>query len=423
VPTRVVLALIDGDRVLITDDGDLPSFVHDDPYVNDTRVLSHVGADHYVGPRIRLGKGEFLQPVGIRNGPLPDGPWRLVRELDSDVGRAAALAADEYAGRPPAHRPAWFRPGWFDRVEAWVDHWLATVARRRTGPARIDRMWALSAVLRVPTDHGDTWFKATCDHFRAEPAITRTLARHFPDLVPVLIAEDDGPAWMLMEPLDGTGWQDELTGAELALAPRFAEVQVASIDLRDELVAAGCPDRGLESTLRDWAAVLADSLELPGLTDDEIAASREVAPRVESLVREFWGCGLPDTLSHGDLHGGNLAYDGAGLRVFDWTDACLSHPLLDAGHLARFNAESHGGADAAGPDLAVLAAFADRWRAEFPGADIDRALALVPLVNLVFQAVTYEAILRAVEPASRWSLSGVIEKTLRRLPDVVADLD
>jgi hypothetical protein len=55
-------------------------------------------------------------------------------------------------------------------------------------------------------------------------------------------------------------------------------------------------------------------------------------------------------------------------------------------------------------------------------ADVERALALVPLANLVFQAVTYEGILRGTEPVSRWSLSGVVEKTLRRLPAVVAEL-
>jgi hypothetical protein len=423
VPTRVFVALLDRDRVLVTDDGELPSFVHEDPYVDDARVFAHVGADHCIGPTIRPRQDEFVHPVGLRNGPLPDGPWRSVRDLDGDAGRAVAQVVDEYAGSPPALRPAWFRPGWFDRVEAWVDRGLATVGRTRTGPLVVDQMWALSAVLRVPTDRGDVWFKATCDHFHSEPALTRVLSRHFPDLLPVLIAEDDDLAWLLMEPMSGAGWRNRAPGSELALAPRFAEVQVASVDLRDELVAAGCPDRGLDSTLRDWAAVLAGSVELSRLTDDELAAARAVAPRVEALVREFWGCGLPDTLSHGDLHGGNVAYDGVEVRVFDWSDACLSHPFLDAGHLARFHAESHGDDDSPDPDLAVAAAFADRWRAEYPNADGERAQVLVPLVNLVFQAVTYEAILRGIEPVSRWSVSGIIEKTLRRLPHVVAELE
>ena len=62
------------------------------------------------------------------------------------------------------------------------------------------------------------------------------------------------------------------------------------------------------------------------------AERRELAPataRAEALVREFWACGIPDTLSHGDLHPGNVAYDGREVRLFDWTDGCVTHPFLD----------------------------------------------------------------------------------------------
>ena len=31
---------------------------------------------------------------------------------------------------------------------------------------------------------------------------------------------------------------------------------------------------------------------------------------MEARVRELWACGIPDTLSHGDLHLDNVAYDG-----------------------------------------------------------------------------------------------------------------
>jgi Ser/Thr protein kinase RdoA (MazF antagonist) len=137
--------------------------------------------------------------------------------------------------------------------------------------------------------------------------------------------------------------------------------------------------------------VLAHDPEMALLADDERVAVLGAADEVEARVREFWGTGLPDTLAHGDLHPGNVAYDGHDLRLFDWTDACISHPFLDGSHLAYFVASDDTDADQ------QLAAFAQPWREACPDADIDRALALAPLADLVFQTVTFAAIAAATE--------------------------
>ena len=109
-------------------------------------------------------------------------------------------------------------------------------------------------------------------------------------------------------------------------------------------------------------------------------------------MREFWSCGIPDTLSHGDLHLGNVAYDGTTLRLFDWTDACVSHPLLDAAHLAAF-----AGSDIGTASPAVVGDFTRHWRVACPDADVDRAVELAGLADLVFQSVTFAAIADATE--------------------------
>ena len=116
----------------------------------------------------------------------------------------------------------------------------------------------------------------------------------------------------------------------------WAAAQLASLAWLDELRAAGCPDRGPGPTLAAWRDVLAHDPEMALLADDERAAVLGAADEVEARVREFWSTGLPDTLAHGDLHPGNVAYDGQDLRLFDWTDACISHPFLDGSHLAYF---------------------------------------------------------------------------------------
>jgi hypothetical protein len=61
-------------------------------------------------------------------------------------------------------------------VLAFVDRAAAAQGFRRSGAPEPVRLWSLSAVLRVPVlrdgTAGDLWFKATCDGFHGEPALT-----------------------------------------------------------------------------------------------------------------------------------------------------------------------------------------------------------------------------------------------------------
>ena len=63
----------------------------------------------------------------------------------------------------------------------------------------------------------------------------------------------------------------------------------------------------------------------------------------------------------------------------------------------------------------AVEAYRQVWRAAFPEAEIDRALELAPSVDLMFQAVSYEGLIRAVEPMSRWEIGGMVARNLRRL--------
>ena len=233
------------------------------------------------------------------------------RRSATSPNRSARGSAPRWRSTPaaaPQQRPDWFRAGWYDRVEAWIDDCLVARGSRRTEPVRTHRVWSISAVLEVPTSDGVLWFKACCDHFRAEAAILHRLSDRLPDLVPIVVAADDAEGWLLMEPLAGAS--DRAAGAPEALAPVWAAAQLASLGWLDELRAAGCPDRGLGPTLAAWRSVLAHDPEMALLTDDERAAVLGSADEVEARVRELWSTGLPDTLAHGDLHPGNVAYDG-----------------------------------------------------------------------------------------------------------------
>ena len=412
----ILVALVHDGRVLVDEDGRLPAVtLGEDDDNRFAAVLQRIGGDVYLAPILRLGEDRFLDVVGCRAVPPPAGRWLEPAAFDDpELAGLLARTIREYEVEPPALRPPWFRRGWYDEVEAWVDSSLARAGRRRTGPMRPAKMWSISGVLRIPTESGDVWFKAAGEVFHAEAAIHRVLAMHFPDDVPVLLAEDDARAWLLMEPISGATDATRAPGAGPVLARRWAEVQLAALDLTDELRPAGCLVRDADATIAGFRRVLSDGSELSRLTDEEVGTLRGLQGEVEDLVREFWGCGLPDTLSHGDLHLGNVAYDGRELRVFDLTDVCLSHPLLDGCHLARFDDERP-------PDDDLFAAFVEPWREACPDADIDRAMRLALLADLVFQADTFERIAVATEAASAYELGGAVAWLLRRIPDAVRD--
>ena len=389
------------DGTVWSEGGVLPTFVHgDEDDADPTRAATHHVADGvHAAPPIPLprpdeaGRADVLHVLALRGDPdrVAGGTWSPVGDLAEPFGTRVSTALAQHGGTAPQQRPDWFRAGWYDRVEAWIDDCLVARGSRRTKPVRTHRVWSISAVLEVPTSDGILWFKACCDHFRAEAAILHRLSDRLPDLVPIVVAADDAEGWLLMEPLAGAS--DRAPGAPAALAPVWAAAQLASLAWLDELRAAGCPDRGLGPTLAAWRGVLAHDPEMSLLTDDERAAVLGSADEVEAGVREFWSTGLPDTLAHGDLHLGNVAYDGQTLRVFDWTDACISHPFLDGSHLAYFVASDDADADAE----QLLGRFAEPWRKAYPEADVDRALALAPLADLVFQTVTFAAIAAAAE--------------------------
>ncbi len=412
------VALLHEGRVLAVD-GLLPELEVDEDVAEHedhrfTRALDLVGADVYLAPVLRVEKDRYLDVVGCRALPVPEGSWVEPASLpDGPATELLVRTTDELATEPHPLRPPWFRPGWYDEVEAWVDEHLAASGRRRTGVMRVSRVWSISGVLRVPTQVGDVWFKASSDMFRGEAGLHRVLARHFPDDVPSLVAVDVDRGWLLMEPMPGAGESDRAPGADAAVARRWGAVQVAALDVVDELVEAGAPVRDADATEGGFRRAVAETPELADLTPEERAALEDVLDDVGRLVRELWDCGLPDTLSHGDLHPGNVAFDGEALRVFDLTDCCVSHPLLDGYHLAHFDKRKPS-------ESGLFAAYLRPWRDAFPDADLERATALVQVADLAFQIDTFHRIALATEPVSAYELGGVVAYLLRQVPAAVA---
>jgi hypothetical protein len=215
----------------------------------------------------------------------------------------------------------------------------------------------------VGDDHvaTDVYFKATYPLFHAEPAITQLLAKVVPDHVPELLAVDHAHAFMLTGALPGEDpdrWRPEVATAASRV---IARTQMTMTGHLAELRASGAPDR----TLEDLSMIVSDSVELDQLTVEERDRVRHAKPWLALQLRALSESGLPYTISHGDLHVGNIAEGGGQLVIYDWTDAAI-------------------------------------WQTS-------------RIATKIYQAISYERIYRAQEPRTRWELGGIVARLLRDL--------
>jgi aminoglycoside phosphotransferase (APT) family kinase protein len=414
---RQVCVLLREGLVLTDDRGRLPSYDAEEDWDDLHRRAQACGDEKavLVAPqlRVRADPTVMLSVFGSRSGATVEGIWTGLAEVaeDDDAVLAALLeVAAVVAGHAeaPARRPRWFSASWYDEVEAWVDEQLAALGRSRTGPSEPTKVWSMSAVLRVPCNPSPVWFKAACRHFHAEPALTRLVAAMVPAHAPTVIATDDERGWILTEDMAGADEDAVPEGIGPAAARIAATLQLRSLDHLAEIDAAGVPVRDLTETRRRFDEILAGGVELDQLTPDELLAARGMRDDVRALLEELDALGIPNALTHGDLHPGNVAPDGDSLLIYDWSDASLSHPFLDLVLLgSRLPDEERE---------ATREAYAAVWHTAYPALDTARALELAVHANTIFQMVTYEQIYVAQEDASYWEMRGVVSRMLRNLP-------
>lgn len=130
-------------------------------------------------------------------------------------------------------------------------------------------------------------------------------------------------------------------------------------------------------------------------------------PWLLARLDAFASIGLPYSIAHGDLHLGNVAAAGDDMTLCDWTDAAISFPFLDAAHLASSAGHEFGSG--------LLAAYADVWSEGYDRADVQRMLEQSPLINRVYQVISYEGTYRSREPDSLLEMRGIVALSLRRL--------
>jgi hypothetical protein len=234
-------------------------------------------------------------------------------------------------------RLRWQDPDWQRQAQDWIRAEAARQDIHLTGEIEQPHLYPWSTVLRVPTDAGTLFFKATAEETVYESALTEKLAGWYPECMPELVAVDAGRGWMLMrdsgEPLrasirptrDITAWNPVIR--------RYAEVQTGLAKHVQEILALGIPDHRLAALPALYARLLRDEESLrvdqeKGLTSAEWEQLKSLGPRFEQICSELAAFGIPESLNHGDFHDGNVLLHVGRITFFDWGDASVTHPFV-----------------------------------------------------------------------------------------------
>ncbi len=343
----VTLVLATPDGVVL---GALPPFHVELPYWQEVRTVVDIA-------RARHGlEVSVLRLLSTEPGRMHGGPVSYLAEVGERPTSPLTPVGVDVAPHPLRADYASF--GGPARTLAWARSHVSFVT------AEQQRTWNLSAIWRLETGRDPVWLKQVPRFFRHEAAVLSYLDQ---------VRAWDGEGRMLLDHIEGT----DLYGADLtaraAIALQHFEIQARALGDIDKLIAAGVPDRRDLSRLPTWPVPLG---EQPWL-----------AARLETVAR----AGMPATLVHGDLHPGNVIGTPRERTIIDWGDSFIGHPGFDILRLTERVSD--------GDAHALIAEWADRWRALVPGCDPIAAIEALRPIAALRNASVYAHFLANIEPS------------------------
>lgn len=326
---------------------------------------------------------------------------------------------------PTELRAPWSNSGWFAEASDWILSQLERLNIKITGTIVQERTWAISCVMRVRTNVGDVYFKATPSFMRHEAAVTEEMSVRHPELVPAPLAVNAARGWMLMldfqgQPLIGS---PDINRWEYALQT-YAQMQVEQSARVEGWLEIGVPDRGLNRMVELTDPLFTVSSQLlsnssEGLSEAELDGIKSLSMKIKLLCANLGGYNVPHTLIHGDL-GGNILVKGDGYVFFDWTDACISHPFFDLATIVKTAFDDSVLKNDAGVRNRLRDAFLEPWTAYETMDRLVHGYELSRSLGSLHQAMSYMWILMNLEKDARWELqSGLVmwlKSLLRILP-------
>ena len=165
-----------------------------------------------------------------------------------------------------------------------------------------------------------------------------------------------------------------------------ASLQRSWLRRTDELAGLGVPVRSLAALAAQVEEISQDTALMGRATPELRARWLAAAPTLADSCRRLDEIGPGPTLVHGDLHPWNVVSGAGGARVFDWTDAAVSHPFVD---LATYVFRTK--------DVArrreLVDGYVGAWSGEAPEGTLREAASLSLVVGAVYQVQTYRALL------------------------------
>ena len=308
----------------------------------------------------------------------------------AETDRVPQVALGDWPGDPLTMHPlrqTWAQPGGPTELMTWAEDRFIERGITRTGAAQQMRTWNLSALWRIPTTAGQIWLKAVPAFFAHEGAVIDWIGV---PVAPRLI--DFAPGRTLIADIAGDVNHEMRESAGLRpMVALLTDLQQRGVDRLEELIAVGVPDRRLAQMVPRIAAVveqLGSALDRP-----ERQAVEALVTGLPARLDAIAGCGVPDTLVHGDFHPGNVAGRPDGYVILDWGDSSVGHPLVDElAFVERL------------PSSTALEArgwFVSAWERIVPGSDPARAADLLEPVVHLLAAVMYAGFCAGIEPDER----------------------
>ncbi len=314
------------------------------------------------------------------------------------------------ASVPEETRSRWTEPSWRADAEHWISSRLDELGRSLSGAIEQPHVRPWGTALRVPSDGGTLWFKASIAPLAYEVPLLELVCRRRPHAAPRLVAGDAQRGWMLLadaglplvdlypEVLPLRVWRELLAA--------YAQLQLDVASAADELVAAGVPDRR-SGLVEGFGRVIEAEHHAGSITRADHMRLRSLVPAVRDAVDVVVALGLPDTIQHDDLHPWNVCSAGGGYCFIDWGDACIAQPLLSLGvPLAHVEP-----ADAA----AARDAYLEPWTALRPREELVAACEAAILLARVTGLLKWELINSGLTADELGPYGDVIPKRLRHL--------
>jgi hypothetical protein len=272
------------------------------------------------------------------------------------------------------------------------------------GPIEQIHLQPWSSVLRVPTTRDAVYVKCCGPTQAHEPRLTALLHREFPGLVTEVLALHPTQPWMLVAE-GGKKIRDAYSGDEFLRAwrevpPRYAQMQRGATHHVGEILGFGTPDHRAAPLIAGFADAVANEPALSAEREDQITEEERrslvgLRPKLNDALGALAALGIEDTLQHDDLHHGNVLIRDGRAVVFDWGDACVSHPFLTLAVTLRFAAAATKHAPEDAEIVALRDAYLEPWSDRASTRELREAAELGRRIGEVSRTLTFHAVARA----------------------------